>query len=436
MADYKQIDFLMTGVRHPETDQPLAGGAVWTYQAGTSTPVNLFIGDEGDEGGFATNPLILDSAGRAKAFGNGAYKFVIRDSADSEGEILFEMDNLEYVPELSQSDIGPLTADLDFNFNKGVNVAAGSVAGDTVEYQQFTNAITDLASDISEVQSNLDGATFTSIGQTPDSFAGHAHKLVRVNTGATALEFIPIADIDPDKSFLNLTDTPANYTSAAGKTLRVNGDGTGIEFTDDPAVDKAFTDLTDTPGNYTGQANKYVKVKALENGLEFVAAPTGDVPIGSVIMYAGAGTVPNGWLECAGQSLPAATYPDLASVLGVSWGAADGVGEVRLPDFRGIFPVGAGINDKAVTGIQDSKGAAYNGGAVGQYSQDTMQGHDHNTGSTLYGGGGVGWPGGSSGAIATTRGVINDIAGLYGTARQSHMTKPASAAIRFIIRVL
>ena len=62
------------------------------------------------------------------------------------------MDNLEYVPELSQSDIGPLTADLDFNFNKGVNVAAGSVAGDTVEYQQFTNAITDLASDISEVQ--------------------------------------------------------------------------------------------------------------------------------------------------------------------------------------------------------------------------------------------------------------------------------------------
>lgn len=426
----------MAGVRHPETDQPLAGGAVWTYQAGTTTPVNLFIGDEGDEGGFATNPFFLDAAGRAKVFGNGTYKFVIRDSADSEGEILFEIDNAEYVPELAEAGIGPLNADLDFNFNKGVNVAAGSVAGDIVEYQQFTNAVTDLSGDIADVQTNLDNATFTNIGETPDSFVGHSHKLVRVNTGATALEFIPIADIDPDKAFTDLTDTPSNYTGAAGKTLRVNGSGTGVEFTDDPAIEKAFTDLTDTPSDYTGQANKYVRVKALENGLEFVAAPTGDVPIGSVLMYAGAGAVPSGWLECAGQSLLAASYPDLADVLGVSWGAADGVGEVRLPDFRGLFPIGAGTNNKAVTGIEDSKGAAYNGGAVGQYSEDTMQGHDHNTGSALYGGGGVGWPGGSSGAVTTTRGVINDIAGLHGTARQSHMTKPASAAIRFIIRVL
>ena len=435
MAEAKQVDFLLTGLRHPLTDEPLAGGAVWTYEAGTSTPVSLYLDRDTTEGTH-TNPIILDSFGRAEAFGDGVYKFVVRATDEETDPILFEVDNLEYVAELDEGGVGPLTTDLDFNFNKGINVAAGTTAGDTVEYQQFTTAISDLTSNINDVQGNLDDATFTSIGQTPDSFSGQALKLVRVNAGATSLEFIPIADIDPDKSFLSLTDTPANYTNAGGKTLRVKADASGIEFTDDPAVNKAFTDLTDVPASYTGAAGKFVKVKSTENGLEFVSAPTGDVPIGSVIMYAGAGSPPAGWLECAGQSLDAADYPDLATVLQNSWGAGGGLGEVRLPDLRGMFPIGAGTNNNAVSGIVDSKGAAYAGGAVGTYDTDAIQGHDHTTGTCIYGGGGVGLPSGSTGCITTTRGVINDIAGLYGTARQSHITKPQSAAVRFIIRAL
>lgn len=431
MSEAKQVDFLITGLRNPSTDEPLSGGYVWTYEAGTATPKALYI-DRDTTGGTHSNPLQLDAFGRAEAFGNDVYKFVVRASSDDTDPILFEIDNAEYVAELSEGGVGPLTTDLDFNFFKGINLAAGTVAGDTVEYQQFTTALSDLADDIADVQTNLNNATFTSIGETPNSFSTHALKLVRVNAAATAVEFIPIADIDPDKAFTDLTDAPASYTGHALKRVSVKADESGLEFTSDPTIDKAFTDLTDTPANYTGAAGKFVKVKSTENGLEFVAAPTGDVPIGTVVMHAGTGALSAGWLECAGQALAAADYPDLAATLGVAWGSP-GLGQFNLPDFRGIFPVGAGTGTQT---IKDSKGGAYAGGSVGSYTTDAIQGHDHNTGQAIYGGSGIAFPSGSGGAITTTRGVINDVAGLYGTVRQSHITKPASAAVRFIIRVL
>jgi len=58
---------------------------------------------------------------------------------------------------------------------------------------------------------------------------------------------------------------------------------------------------------------------------------TGTVPIGSMMMWATA-TAPSGWLICDGSSFSAATYPNLATVLGGT----------TLPDMRTRFPVGVG----------------------------------------------------------------------------------------------
>lgn len=58
---------------------PLAGGKVYFYDAGTLTPKDTF--DE--EGGAAnTNPVILDAQGYADIWGSGAYKVAIYTSAD------------------------------------------------------------------------------------------------------------------------------------------------------------------------------------------------------------------------------------------------------------------------------------------------------------------------------------------------------------------
>ena len=60
---------------------PLSGGKVYAYEAGTSTPKDTFTDSEG--GTANTNPVILDSAGRASIWlDSGAYNLVTRDLND------------------------------------------------------------------------------------------------------------------------------------------------------------------------------------------------------------------------------------------------------------------------------------------------------------------------------------------------------------------
>jgi hypothetical protein len=60
---------------------PLSGGKIFTYQAGTTTPKATYS----DAGGTIplANPVILDSAGRTVMFGSGSYKFIVKDANDT-----------------------------------------------------------------------------------------------------------------------------------------------------------------------------------------------------------------------------------------------------------------------------------------------------------------------------------------------------------------
>lgn len=76
---------LFTSPKFSATDangDPLAGGKVYTYVAGTLTPKATYTTQAGDVAN--ANPVILDSTGRANIWlGTGAYKFVVTDSADA-----------------------------------------------------------------------------------------------------------------------------------------------------------------------------------------------------------------------------------------------------------------------------------------------------------------------------------------------------------------
>ncbi len=61
------------------------------------------------------------------------------------------------------------------------------------------------------------------------------------------------------------------------------------------------------------------------------------VPIGSVSIFA-AETPPSGYLECNGQELSKASYPDLFSVIGGIYGETEN--SFFLPDYRGYFQRG------------------------------------------------------------------------------------------------
>ncbi len=62
--------------------EPLSGGKVWTYAAGTTNPLASYTDESGSVPN--ANPVILDSAGRAQVWltANVAYKLVLMDADD------------------------------------------------------------------------------------------------------------------------------------------------------------------------------------------------------------------------------------------------------------------------------------------------------------------------------------------------------------------
>ncbi|WP_456619032.1 phage tail protein [Bradyrhizobium sp. P5_C12] len=62
--------------------------------------------------------------------------------------------------------------------------------------------------------------------------------------------------------------------------------------------------------------------------------------IGEIRLF-GFPRVPDGWLACAGQSLPISQYDTLYAVIGTTYGG-DGVQSFNLPDLRGRVPIGQG----------------------------------------------------------------------------------------------
>lgn len=64
---------------------PLSGGKIYTYEAGTTTPLATYTSSSGNTA--HTNPIVLDAAGRVPAGGEiwnalRLYKFVLKTSSD------------------------------------------------------------------------------------------------------------------------------------------------------------------------------------------------------------------------------------------------------------------------------------------------------------------------------------------------------------------
>ena len=88
-ADGAVIPFLLSGLVDL-SQTALSGGQVYTYAAGTTTPKTIYA-DKALTSAYS-QPLILDSDGRAIAYGDGLYKFVIKDNASN---TVFTVDNVE-----------------------------------------------------------------------------------------------------------------------------------------------------------------------------------------------------------------------------------------------------------------------------------------------------------------------------------------------------
>lgn len=83
---------------------------------------------------------------------------------------------------------------------------------------------------------------------------------------------------------------------------------------------------------------------------------------GIIKMYAGS-SAPDGWLLCDGSAVSRTDYSLLYAVIGTTYGAGDGSTTFNIPDLRGRFPVGAGVN--------------YNIGSTGGSEDSIIPYHNH-----------------------------------------------------------
>jgi microcystin-dependent protein len=76
-------------------------------------------------------------------------------------------------------------------------------------------------------------------------------------------------------------------------------------------------------------------------------------PVGTITMFAGS-TAPEGWLLCDGSSVSAATYPDLFSIIGTTYGGNSS--NFALPNLTGRLPVGRDVADAAFDALNEKGG--------------------------------------------------------------------------------
>jgi hypothetical protein len=101
---------------------PLAGGFVYTYAAGTTTPLAAYTDSTGNTP--QTNPIVLDGNGRAPIWlGSSAYKLVLQNSSNV---TLLTVDNVSYI------NSGSITSAM---------LAAGAVQTSNIANNAITSAL-------------------------------------------------------------------------------------------------------------------------------------------------------------------------------------------------------------------------------------------------------------------------------------------------------
>lgn len=153
-----QVELLLAGVRDTN-GQPVNGGKIYTYDAGTLNARTTWT-DVG-KATPAANPIVLDANGKAQIYADGAYKFVIKTSADV---TLYTYDNLLFVLEDGTTQYGGTSSGGANTYSVSTSPATTSyVAGQRVTFkahQTNTSSVTVNVNSVGSVALNkLDGVT-------------------------------------------------------------------------------------------------------------------------------------------------------------------------------------------------------------------------------------------------------------------------------------
>jgi hypothetical protein len=211
--------------------QPLAGGTIWTYQAGTTTPQAAYTDASGATA--AANPIVLDAGGSASIWlGASAYKIVAQDV---NGVQQWSVDNVSSVSQAQLQALSSLaslgvTGNLTVGGNEtvGGSVTAGSLSvtgAGSIAGNLTTNALTASGDVTCNAALNVNGAT--SLGTTTaGTLTAGATTVSSLSVGAQTLAQFVASQI-PALTALSGSLVMSNFTASNGWVVFTFGTTTG-----------------------------------------------------------------------------------------------------------------------------------------------------------------------------------------------------------------
>lgn len=314
---------------------PLFGGTIDTYLAGSSSPATTYTSSAGTTP--HANPIVLNSLGYAPnpvwLTGGISYKFIIKDS---DGAVIRTVDNITGINDSEGSQSQWVESGLTPTY---ISATSFSVPGDqTAELNAGRRLKTQNTSGF--IYSTIDTAVFDS-GVTTFVVVNDSGTL---DAGLSSIAYGLISSVN--------TSLPFNGLDAAN-TVALTDDGTTnsahyLVFADGTAGQEDLktdqTKLTYNPS--TGEL-------------------AGVMPVGTVIWTA-RNTAPTGFLKCNGAAVSRTTYAALYAAIGTTFGVGNGSTTFNVPDLRGEF----------IRGWDDSRGVD-SGRVFGSAQADELESHTH-----------------------------------------------------------
>ena len=310
---------------------PLAGGLLYTYAAGTTTPSATYTDSSG--GTANSNPIVLDARGEANVWlGAATYKFKLCDSTNTE---IWTVDNIS-APTSALSPV--LSGNVTVSSNSSGAALKVTQTGTGAIFVAQNSADPNLIPFIVNASNNV-GIQTSAPGAALDV----------ANNGAIWLSNSGVA-----RSIISADGSNSYYSAEGARSIILKANGTTL-FTINTTNATATIPIV-LPADPTTALQASTK--------QYVDTV---MPSGMIMPFAGT-SAPTSWLACNGAAISRSTYATLYNAIGTTWGTGDGSTTFNVPDLRGVFLRGTGTNGTYGTAI---------GQAVGTYAADTYLNHSH-----------------------------------------------------------
>ncbi len=207
----KEVQFMLSGLNYG--GYPLAGGKIYTYLAGSTASTSLYA--DAELTSPLDNPCTLDSSGRLVAYGNGAYKFIVKDGS---GNTVFTVDDVDlkntYDFSIDNTDPHGLTLYQRNIISSSTTTQAATIASLTVT--NYTNIIGSVTLNIASVTSLI-----ATLGA---DLGANGHKIVGLATGTSAQDAVSYGQVSSIiqsasvKGSQLFTSGTGNFTVPVGTT--------------------------------------------------------------------------------------------------------------------------------------------------------------------------------------------------------------------------